>query len=125
LSGGKYYRREKCSGQDAGKHVIMMLSRMRMSIMEFEMKTVVNSRRADHLAALTEEALESKDREAESLARKLLEVVEVLHGPVHIEVAIALCYLAVAVEENGGSDEALDLRRRAGHIFLSLRRALN
>jgi hypothetical protein len=93
--------------------------------MEFEMKTVVNSRRADHLATLTEEALANKDRKAESLARELLEVVEVLHGPAHIEVAIALCYVAVAVEENGGIDEALDLRRRAGSIFLSFRRALN
>lgn len=89
------------------------------------MKMVVSSRQADHLALLTEEALAKNDQHAEFFARELLDIVQVLHGPCHIEVGIALCYLALAIEEKGNLEQALQLRARAGNIFISCRRTLN
>lgn len=90
-----------------------------------EMKTVISTEQADRLALLTEEALAKNDRHAELLARELLDVVQVLHGPCHVEVGIALSYLALAIEEKGDHEQALQLRTRAGNIFLSSQRALN
>ena len=45
--------------------------------------------------------------------------MQILHGPLHIEVGIALFYLALALEEQGKDGEAIDVRKRARKILLA------
>ena len=80
---------------------------------------VVNAETAEHLASLTESALENNHKEAERLARELVDIMQILHGPLHIEVGIALFYLALALEEQGKDDEAIDVRKSARKILLA------
>lgn len=79
---------------------------------------VVNAEHAENLASLTEEALANNHAHAEQLARQLVDIMQILHGPCHIEVGVALFYLALAMEEQGKVPEALDVRKRARKILL-------
>ncbi len=79
---------------------------------------VVNAEHAEDLASRTEEALANNHVQAERLARQLVDIMQILHGPCHIEVGVALFYLALALEEQGKVPEALDVRKRARKILL-------
>jgi hypothetical protein len=79
---------------------------------------VVNAERAENLALLTEAALENNQAHAEKLARELVEIMQILHGPYHMEVGVAQFYLAMALEEQGKEHEALEVRKRARRTFL-------
>ncbi len=79
---------------------------------------VVSVEKADSLASLTEKALMTNHAEAEVLARELVDIMQILHGPDHLEVGVALFYLAIALEEQGRLPEALSMRQRARTILL-------
>lgn len=79
---------------------------------------VVNAEKAESLASRTEQALIDNLAEAERLARELVDIMQILHGPCHIEVGIAQFYLALALEEQGKVQEAMDVRKRARKILL-------
>lgn len=79
---------------------------------------VVNQEHADKLANRTEEALSNNHAHAERLARELVDIMQILHGPCHMEVGVAQFYLALALEEQGKVHEALDVRKRARSILL-------
>lgn len=80
---------------------------------------VVNAEQAENLASLTEEALANNHAEAERLARELVDIMQILHGPCHIEVGIAMFYLAMALEEQAKVPEAIEVRKRARKILLA------
>lgn len=79
---------------------------------------VVSSEKAENLAHLTERALVHNFVEAECLARELVDIMQILHGPCHLEVGVAQFYLALALEEQGKITEAMDVRKRARKILL-------
>jgi hypothetical protein len=79
---------------------------------------VVNAEKAEHLALQTETALQNNLREAELLARELVDIMQILHGPNHLEVGVAQFYLALALEEQGKVPEAMEWRKRARTILL-------
>jgi hypothetical protein len=79
---------------------------------------VVNAEKAEHLALRTETALQNNLREAERLARELVDIMQILHGPNHLEVGVAQFYLALALEEQGKVPEAMEWRKRARTILL-------
>lgn len=80
---------------------------------------VITAEAAEDLVSKTETALEDNHAEAERLARELVDIMQILHGPCHIEVGIAQFYLALALEEQGKEPEALEVRKRARKILLS------
>ncbi len=82
------------------------------------MTFVVSFERADTLASLTEKALVTNHAEAELLARELVDIMQILHGPGHLEVGVALFYLGLALEEQGKLPEAMTVRKRARTILL-------
>lgn len=88
--------------------------------MQSSISLVVNTERAETLALRTEEALETNQLSAEKLARQLVDMMKILHGPYHMEVGVAQFYLAMALEEQGKEREALEVRKRARRIFLGL-----
>jgi hypothetical protein len=87
--------------------------------MSEQIRSVVNLQHAEQLALQTEEALSSNHVEAERLSRELVDIMEILHGPCHIEVGVALFYLALALEEQGKINAAIDTRKRARKIFFA------
>jgi hypothetical protein len=100
------------------KPVIMFDSRQE-ELMPEQIASVISVQHAEQLAAQTEEALECNHAEAERLARELVDVMQILYGPCHIEVGVALFYLALALEEQGQISEAMDIRKRARKIFFT------
>jgi hypothetical protein len=78
---------------------------------------VVSAQRVEEMASETEQALENNHAEAEKLARQLVDVMQILYGPCHLEVGVALFYLALALEEQGKIAEAMRMRKRARQIF--------
>jgi hypothetical protein len=62
--------------------------------------------------------LQNNLREAELLARELVDIMQILHGPNHLEVGVAQFYLALALEEQGKVPEAMEWRKRARTILL-------
>lgn len=79
---------------------------------------VVNTEHAENLALRTEAALANNHAQAERLARQLVDIMQILHGPGHMEVGVALFYLALALEEQGKLPESVDVRKRARKILL-------
>ena len=65
---------------------------------------------------LAERAREGREK-AETLARELVDIMQILHGPCHMEVGIAQFYLALALEEQGKIVEAMQVRKRARKIL--------
>jgi hypothetical protein len=84
-----------------------------------QIASVISVQHADRLAELTEEALANNHAEAERLSRELVDIMQILHGPTHIEVGVALFYLALALEEQTKIDEAIQIRKRARKIFFA------
>jgi hypothetical protein len=80
---------------------------------------VINAEKAEDLASRTESALKNNHAEAERLARELVDIMQILHGPCHMEVGIAQFYLALALEEQGKLPQALDVRKKARKILLA------
>lgn len=79
---------------------------------------LVNAEKAEDLASRTETALQNNHQEAERLARELVDMMQILHGPMHMEVGVAQFYLALALEEQGKEPEAIEVRKRARKILL-------
>lgn len=79
---------------------------------------VETKERAREFVTLAEEAIIRTDYvQAEELCRIAIRSLEPLLGPDHFEVGIAVHYLAVALEEQGRVEEALELLTRTGRII--------
>ena len=87
--------------------------------MSDQITSVISLQNAERLATQTEEALANNHAEAERLARELVDIMQILHGPCHIEVGVALSYLALALEEQGKIRDAITIRKRARKLFFA------
>jgi hypothetical protein len=84
-----------------------------------DLALLISVEHAETLALLTEEAALVEDYvETEKLARELVEIMQILHGPHHLEVGIAQFYLALALEEQGKEAEAMEIRKHARRVLL-------
>jgi hypothetical protein len=98
--------------------IINVSSVQEVRVMPDPISLVINAAKAEDLASRTESALKSNHAEAERLARELVDIMQILHGPCHIEVGIAQFYLALALEEQGKEPEAMEVRKKARKILL-------
>jgi hypothetical protein len=87
--------------------------------MSEQIRALINMQHAERLALQAEEALACNHVEAERLSRELVDIMEILHGPCHMEVGVALFYLALALEEQGKIADAINIRKRARKIFFT------
>jgi hypothetical protein len=99
--------------------IIKVSSVQEVRVMPDPMSLLINAEKAEDLASRTETALKTNHAEAERLARELVDIMQILHGPCHMEVGIAQFYLALALEEQGKVPEAIDVRKRARKILLA------
>jgi hypothetical protein len=99
--------------------IINVSSVQEIRSMSDPLSLVVNAEKAEDLASRTEIALQNNHHEAERLARQLVDIMQILHGPMHMEVGIAKFYLALALEEQGKVPEALEVRKLARKILLA------